>query len=194
MKPFLFSHSHTYGILSVLLCVGVKTSFMHTLKVCWDSTCTCVPGIPAAGPWNLSTKGWKQVEESPRLDDNIRHGGVCNHNLGSVTNTWGDRQHLVNLGYLKWWNNTAEWLLTLQCKDPYLVCICFVYACVLPVCSAPPVLCWFLCPIKFVTLCPTRFAAVTYYCSLGNEGSLSNRVILPISGLQAVCMCIPKLK
>lgn len=62
------------------------------------STCTCVPRIPAAGPRNLSTKGRKQVEESPRLDDNIRHGSVCDHNLGSVTNTWGDRQVTSNDG------------------------------------------------------------------------------------------------
>lgn len=47
---------------------------------------TCIPAVPAAGPGNLSTEGGEEVEESPRLDDNVRHGCVCNHDLGCIAN------------------------------------------------------------------------------------------------------------
>ena len=48
------------------------------------SMSTCVPGVSAAGPWNLGTERGEEVEKGPRLDDNVRHGSVGNHHLGRV--------------------------------------------------------------------------------------------------------------
>lgn len=73
---------------------------VHVALAVWWMSCTCVPSILAAGPRNLSTKRWEQVEEGPCLDDNVWDGSVSNHNLGSVTDPWEERQHLITVYFL----------------------------------------------------------------------------------------------
>lgn len=53
------------------------------IKVCF----TCVPGVVAAGPWELRAEGKDQVEKSPCQNNDVRHTAVEDNELPTIADT-----------------------------------------------------------------------------------------------------------
>lgn len=54
--------------------------------------CTCVPGVVAAGPWQLSREGGEEVEESPGQDRHVADTSIENDQQAGISQAWKQQE------------------------------------------------------------------------------------------------------